>query len=121
MKELAAELERLAPLDPGELLVDLIGFVKRVGIARAGANRRQPAAQSNRAEAGDRLPACDSERSVRIADPGPVQRVAHDRDLVVARENLVDDRRAEDAVPVDGQIAERRALRPTKEQRKRTL
>ena len=94
VQELSAELQRLTSADPGQLLVDLIRLVERVGIARAGADRRDDAAAAapaDRAESGDRLAARDPERRVGVADPRPVERVRDDRDLVVADEDFVDD------------------------------
>ena len=49
--------------------------------------------------------------NVAFALPMPAQSSVSrdDRDLVVADEHLVDERRSEDAVPVERQVAERRS------------
>ena len=121
MKQLTAELQRLASFDPGELLVDLIGLVEGVGVARAGAHCGQPAAPAYRAEARDRLAARDPEGGVAVTDSSPVQGVRDDGDPVVANQQFVDDRPADHAVPVDRQVAERRRCLVAQEQRRGAL
>ena len=81
----------------------------------------EPAAPPDRAEARDRLPAGNPERRVGVPDAGPVERVADDGDLVVADEHLVDERRADDAVPVERQVAERRRRHAAEQQRNGAL
>ncbi len=117
VQKLAAALDRVTALEPGQLLVDLIRLVERVGVARASAQRRQAVAKPDRAEARDGLTSRDPERRVAVPDAGPVQRVGHGGDLVVPDEQLVDERRADDAVPVERQIAKRRGGHVAKEQR----
>src|SRR5206468_3128181 len=50
VEELPAELQRLTSADPRQLVVDLKCLVERVGVARAGAERRQAGAPPDRAE-----------------------------------------------------------------------
>src|SRR5204862_5150034 len=68
--QLAAELERVAALHPGELLVQLVRLVERVRVGRRVSDVVEPAAQRDRAEPGDRLPAGDPESRVGVADAG---------------------------------------------------
>src|SRR5205823_3687825 len=96
-------------------------LVKRVRIGCGGTDRGESAAPADRAETGDRLTAGNAERRVRVPDSGPVQGVVHDVDSVVADEELVHERRAEHAVPVEREVTERRIAFETEEQRKRSL
>ncbi len=107
-QELAAELERVAALDPGQLLVELVALRQVVLESGRGADRGEPAAPVDRAQAGDRLPARDPEGRVGVADAAPVVQPVDVVDRVVADEDLVDQRRAEDVAPVGRQVAERR-------------
>ena len=110
VQELPAALDGVTALEPGQLLVDLIRLVERVGVGRSGAHRREPIAPPDRAQTGNRLTAGDPEGRIGIADPAPVECVPHDGDLVVAEQHLVDERRRDDSIPVEGQVAERRLL-----------
>jgi hypothetical protein len=119
VQELASDLEGLSSCNPGRLLVDLDGLVERVRVARAGADGSQTAAPSDRAEARYRLPTGNPERCVGVSDAGPVEGPAHNGDLVVPDEHFVDERGAEDAVPIDRHVAKRRIGEAAEEQWKR--
>ena len=107
VQELPADFERMVALQPRDLVVELKGPVERVGVARAGADRREPCTPSDRAEAGNRLTAGNPERAVRVPDAAPVERPGHDLYLVEADQGLVDERAAENTIPVERDVAER--------------
>src|SRR4029453_19543194 len=92
-------------------------LVECVGVAPTRTDRREAATPSDGAETGNGLTAADPEGGVRVANPGPVERLRHDRDLVVPDEHLVDDRRADDAVPVGGHVAKWRIREISEPQR----
>src|SRR5207245_850123 len=110
MKELAAELQGMTAPHPRQLLVELVGLVPGVRVARSRPDGREraplPGADLDRAEAGDGLTAADVERRVRVPDAGPVERLLYVRDLVEAEQHLVDESRAEDVAPVQSQVSE---------------
>src|SRR5205814_9260397 len=97
VQELPADLQRVVALDPGDLVVELIRAVERVGIARAGADRREAAVQRQLAQPGNRLAAGDAERRVRVADAGPGWRAGDGVGLAAGDEPFVDERVGEDA------------------------
>ncbi len=106
VQQLAADLERVVALQPRDLVVELIRSVERVGVARAGSDCSEPCVQRELAEPGNRLTAGDPERRVRVADAAPVERLGHDCDLVEPDQDFVDERGVENAIPVEGDIAE---------------
>ena len=121
MQELSSDLQRVVALQPCDLVVELIRSIERVRIARARPDRQEPRVQRELAEAGDRLTAGNSERRVRIPDAGPIERLRHNRDLVVSNDRFVDNRRAEDAIPIEGHVAERRVSQRPEQQWNRPL
>ena len=101
----------MTALDPRELLVDLVGLVDRVGVGRGRAGIGEAATPTDRTEPRNRLTAADPEGRIGTADVRPVERSRDDRDLVVADQDLIDERRAENAVPVERDVAERESVR----------
>ena len=106
-QELAAELQGVAALDPGQLLVELVALREVVLEGRRGADGGEAAAPVDRAQARDRLPAGDPVGRVGVADAAPVVQRGDVVDRVVPDQDLVDQRGAEDVAPVDRQVAER--------------
>ena len=121
VKELAADLERMVALQPRDLVVELIRSVERVGVGRDGPDCREARVQCELAEAGNRLTAGNPERRVRVPDAAPVERPGHDRDLIEADQDLVDEGRIEDTIPVERDVAERRVGQAAEQQRRGPL
>ena len=117
-----AELQRVAPLQPGEALVDLEHAVVGVAAEADRADVGHVVAHADLGEAGDGLRPTDAELVVQLAEVAQVERRAVERVVVVADEQVVDDVGAEDAVPVAGDAPERvLAERPVEQRHGRLL
>src|SRR5262249_11574352 len=121
VEQLAPELHRMETLQPRQLLVDLIGLIQRVGVTCTGADGCESPAPSDRTETVNRLASRDLEGGIRIPNAGPVQCVADDRYPVVPEQHFVDERRPDDAVPVESHVTERRGGHVAQEKWERAL
>ena len=121
VQQLTTHLDGVPSCQPGELLIHLIGPVERIRVARPGPGRGQAAAEADRAQPGNRLPAGDPEGGVGVPDPGPVSRRPDDRDLIEPDQYFVDERGFHDPVPVDRHVAKRCVGLAAQQERHRPL
>ena len=121
VEPLAAELHRVAPLQPGQLLVELERGAERVGVDGGTARRGQAAAPADGTQPLDGLAPRDAVRRVAVADAGPVVDAAGPCRTGVPDERLVDDGRSEDAVPVEPDVPEGLVVERAHQERNRRL
>ena len=120
-QQLPAELDGVATLDPGHLLVDLVGLGERIRVGRDDAGGGEATAPADRAQTVDRLSAGDPVQRIASSDAGPVERLGRDGRAAVAHQRFVDQRRAEHPVPVERDVVERLIVSRRENERERLL